>query len=436
MKATMIRTYDFHAFPPRDGVDAFNLAQEQKRNLWTALRDIHASVAARRAALIAATKAAAPASAGRKTALTALFKSPEWLALSAERVDRFRAAKQAAAAAGLHWGSYNDLTAAFESAVKSAAANGGSPGPSFHGEAVTIQFSAPGGVPVAALFSGRNDASFSPSLPRPRKNQAETGSRRGRRPVFRLAFAVRTDRNNLGPAQLDMDVLLDRPLPPGGKVKMMHVRRTARPIIARDGSAHWRAGWRVAIVVETDAPKPRATGAAGVAMTWKAETDGEAVAAIVDDGTRVRKIVLPIGHAAAWEHVRELKAAASAAAATQEDRAAWIIATRHAERARLIHWREVAAGLAARYRVVAFQAMKAMAGTGAKNNSAPTLLTAEIIRAVENAGGETFAIAVAAPESRADVAKKLRRAAAKHLAALVSAKAASEKTAADQANVA
>lgn len=422
----MIRTYKYHAFPPRSGVDAFNNAVALRRELWANLCAIHREYLERRAAAfaadtghadaLAAWKSATPKNrkalaAALKDAAAAVRESQAFRDAVTWRVDRFREAKQAIAAKGLHWGSYNAVVFQFDGAVAAAAKKGGVPAPGDRslGEAAVIQLQKP--PRPAQLLSGSQ--TWIEYLP-PEKGRYAPGSRRSHRRHARLFFCLRTDRNPMGPAMLELEFMLQRPLPVDGRVVEIRVIRTHREVINRDGAVIPWSDWSVTFVVKTDVPASAHTDVCGVAFDWAA--DENQPFALVSAPNGIREYTMPSGHAAAWERRKEMFALAEA---NPDDRsllaAARIFGRRLFNQRRDLH-RVTAASIADRYAVVAIQKID-LGGKGVKKHTAPAEFRLALRHAVAARGGTLIEV----PVSRADkggprgLAAFLRGEAKKHL---------------------
>lgn len=393
----MMRAYAFHGFPPVEGLDAFELVVAQRRELWAELAEVHTTAERRRAALIAADPAIR-ASGGddkaRRAALKSLRESSAWAKISTARTDGFRLAKQRAAAAGLHWGSYNDAVSMFEGAVAANRHVGATPGhEGQRGERATIQFQR--GLRPTALNAGGEAVSLTRVEPPPNRQGHQRGKKRGKRPEYRCAFALRTDRNPLGAAALVLNVIGERPLPPGAIIKMAHIDRLWKPIIRKNGEAGRKAYWRLTLVAEVTPGVHFGTESAGVALTWRGgDDDDEMTYAVVarKDGRAISH-VLPVGWAKDWQAAKALRDEAQASGDAADIAAAEISMARLLRR-RIAFIREFCADIARRYPVVGVQKMT-LAGKGVKGHAAPAAILRELKRAVENAGGTLVNISIA-----------------------------------------
>lgn len=431
---TIIRAYKYRAFPPAGADDDFSRALELKRALWKRLIEIESEYAARKAGLmqterliadrVAADKIADRAK--RKAALDRLREArrelaeavkPELLALGSWRVDRQREAKQAAAAAGLHWGDYNAVVFQFDGARAAAKARG----------AQVYNFeTACGEALVNQIMSGRRPAQLHDFtqcklsfLDDPNADRRKRGSHRASYKRAAIDMTLRGPRNPLGPARLSLEFVMHRPLPPNALVKEVRALRTWRTVVNRDGQCFRRPDWSVVFVLALDIAPRESRACAGLSLTWRDDgaEDGLQVYALLHDGATTKPLSMDYGYEADWQHRAELMRRAEESG-DEADRAAADAFERRLLRARQIAQRTAAAAIAKRFACVAVQKID-LSGKGAKKHVAPASFRLALRHALEARGGAL--IEVTAPldrnqqNSHRAQAKKLYSAACEHL---------------------
>ncbi len=377
---TMIRTYKFKAFPPVEGCLAFDDAVTLKREMWADLCAMQKDY--------------------RKT-VDPLFAVPKdqrdmntITALKADRSKKITTIRQTYAARGLAWGDYNAIIFQFEGAVRSCAKKKATPDPNDSatspGDCVVRQIM--GGAKYHHFMS-RNDVCIH-NVPHRSNRVTKPGSRRDGYRMMRMTFLIRTDRHEMGEARLVLDYVEHRKIPLDATVVEVRVIRRMRAIINKDGRVFNRPDWSIVFVAKIPfQDNGRKDRACGVALSWKADDDG--------DGCRLAIVSSPSGHKTygftqdhldAWrdasvrrESIKELTDPVEREAREAE----LSIIYRKLTEDRRIRLRTIAKEIVSDVGAVAVDATY-LAFPGTKHYVAPATLRLEIKRAAENAGCAFF----------------------------------------------
>lgn len=361
-----MRAYMFHARPPVEGAGDMDAAVARKRALWDALVSIQNRYDTRYGAIRAGD--ARPDE--KKEALAVL---------RAWRTDRFREAKRAAAADGLHWGDYNAVVAQFDGAVRAARQHKAAPGSDEGrlGHALVNQVM--NGCSWRGLRDGDNGQirimDEEPDLPKRRRSQR----------WMMAEFTVRGPRNPDGPAKLRIPFLMHREVPTDATVMEGRVIRSMR---LRTNPAHGRVWteerWSVVFVARVPMTE-RKPGVAGVMLSWGEDFDFEAkrLCTVAWPDGRVQTFVVPERHDADWARHAALKADAGNDEAARADLA--MLEKRLFDR-RKDHHRRIAALIADRAGTVVLPDVRLP--PGAKGHGGMSALALAIANAVAGSGGE------------------------------------------------
>lgn len=256
-------------------------ARERKRVPTPALDDEIRALTAERRELAAQTKAA-------RSAARVAAKEP-LAALTAERYEAVKLARQQAAEGGLWWGHYNAVLASYEVARVRAMKEGTEL--KFHAFDGQGRFTnqIQGGATEADLFARRGPA----WLTRP-----EPGAYRNPRIVL-LSVTIRTVEGER--RMLTLPTVLHRPLPEGARIKMIVVTRR------RIGT---RFRWAALFTLDDPAPATvnGAARACGINPGFRIVSDGLRVATRWDTRGREAHVVLPTRWLERMQFVRELQA--------------------------------------------------------------------------------------------------------------------------------
>ena len=308
------------------------------------------------------------------------------------RTDRFREAKQAAAAAGLHWGNYNAVTTIFEANVRAARHLGGAPAPKEDALGTALVNQIMDGATWGELSSDLRDTVgecviLPGSDPARGPISPQPGSRRASRDHRILRMTVRGRDNPLGKAHLFIPFFAHRTIPRDAVIK--EVRAILRQELVhnpRTGRVWHRDSWSVVFVV--DVPPnfllPDNPRVCGLDIGWQVEGGRVRVATLSAGGAELQTFHLPQSHLADWERRQRLSDEAEASG-TPDDRARLELFEARLRRRRKNCYREIAARIASWYSYVALREFPIPPGT--KNHAAPLVLITALMHAVERAGG-------------------------------------------------
>jgi hypothetical protein len=195
--------------------------------------------------------------------------------LETERRAAVKAARQAAAADGLYWGTYNAVIASYETGRQRALRSGAELRfRRYTGEGgITVQIG--GGLPTDQVFGSHGQLQIDP-LPEGAFTHPSRGER-GRRQ--RTCVRIRATSTGRDPVWVELPMVMHRPLPPG----MIKEARLTRVRVA----THWR--YRLSIIVdEPDVMRhPACTDAVALDLCWRQVSSGIRVGFLADDAGRL-----------------------------------------------------------------------------------------------------------------------------------------------------
>lgn len=279
--AGFTRTYLYgapHLLHPPNG-EAEALAEMRRRNdFWNALVELDRTVTAARDADLDLLRPGWRDLEGAER--KALWHEPEVKdLLDRHERDRRQRVHDLTTTSGLYWSNYNAVLLSYEQARRK-------PGVlRFHAWArstgtLTVQIQ--GGISVADLFAGRsNQIQIDPVDLEALSSSVRSVRRRTGRTTLR--FRVRSGPNR-EPVWVTLPLVIHRPLPADGRIKMAILTRQPLPGQVR---------WSLSLVVAMTAPAPRSGATAGVDIGWRRTEHGIRVAVWVGSDGERGEVVLP-----------------------------------------------------------------------------------------------------------------------------------------------